>query len=236
MPKPHYILERCCDHIGNTIPNKGTHTNLDSTISLDVIEKFQNYSVNALKTANEFYKNSFDNLQASFSNSLMIISIIVGAFFTMVAIKLFWDIYLSKKYVDKTVHLAEKNIQRSNVISYILAGNQIYESLGNVCDREVFFQYYLALNYLLTIPLDVDNLDLYDCVLNGINASWINDNIANECLALIPLQKLKYGIENSPIRNKFLSIYNLADQIISAINNPDNISIDSDEQIHEETE
>jgi hypothetical protein len=122
------------------------------------------------------------------------------------------------------------------VISYILAGNQIYESLGNICDREVFFQYYLALNYLLTLPLDVDNLDLYDCVLNGINASWINDNIANECLALIPLQKLKYGIENSPIRNKFLSIYNLADQIIRAINNPDNISFDSDEQIHEETE
>ena len=236
MPKPHYILERCCDHLGNTFPNKGMHTNLDSTLSLDVIEKFQNYSINALKTANEFYKDSFDKLQASFSNSLMIISIIVGVFFTMVAIKLFWDIYISKKYIDNSVHLAEKNIQRSSVISYILAGNQIYKNLGNVCNREVFFQYYLALNYLLTIPLDVDNQDLYDCVLSGINTSWRADDISNEPLAIIPLQELKYGIEYSPLRNKFLDIYNRADQIIQAINNPEEIDNGSDEQFHEETE
>ena len=81
MGKTRFVIEGCCNAYRDTIHSyETTHVSLDTSISLELLDKTQQYAENALGKANEFYNRAFENLVSSQGNYLTVICIAIAVF------------------------------------------------------------------------------------------------------------------------------------------------------------
>lgn len=164
-------------------------------------------SSNILSSVHNFYQDAFSNLITAVSIFVAISALLVAI---ILGVNIYWNIARYKNHVREKIDISENNLQRNIIESFINVGEQIYSSRRKTSTRDVFLQYLLALNILVSLKFKKENSDLYETVLEGIHQHWNSDSFSNKSLSLIPLKKLREKLQNEKkLTNKIDSITNV---------------------------